>query len=102
LTVVSGTSAPPFQPLRHQGNVCHQGGFIEDQTDGSHWGPRPGSKADVQEVGTVFLEFSLGLLGLYCYDEAVPVLPVGPDIFCELHPKASTELHILTTFLKIG
>jgi hypothetical protein len=25
LTVVSATSAPPFQPLRHQQNVCHQG-----------------------------------------------------------------------------
>jgi hypothetical protein len=23
LTLVSATSAPPFQPLRHQGNVCH-------------------------------------------------------------------------------
>jgi hypothetical protein len=24
LTVVSATSAPPFQPLRHQRNFCHQ------------------------------------------------------------------------------
>jgi hypothetical protein len=24
LTVVSATSAPPVQPLRHQRNVCHQ------------------------------------------------------------------------------
>jgi hypothetical protein len=36
LTVVSATSAPPFQPLRHQGNICNLGGFIADQTDGSH------------------------------------------------------------------
>jgi hypothetical protein len=51
---------------------------------------------DVQEVPTV-LESSSGLLGLYgvwhCHDEAVPLLPVGLDSFCELHPKASTELH---------
>jgi hypothetical protein len=37
------------------------------------------------------------LLQLYgawhCDDEAIPLLPVGRDIFCELHPEASTELH---------
>jgi hypothetical protein len=33
LTIISTTSAPQFQPLRHQRNVCHQGGFIADQTD---------------------------------------------------------------------
>jgi hypothetical protein len=53
--------------------------------------------ADVQEVTTEVLEFSPGLLGLYgvwhCHDEAVPLLQVGLDVFCELHPKASTELH---------
>jgi hypothetical protein len=53
--------------------------------------------ADVQEVPTVVLEFSPGLLGLYgvwhCHDEAVPYLPVGVDFFYELHPEASTELH---------
>jgi hypothetical protein len=31
LTLVSATSAPPFQPLRHQRIVCHQGGFLVDQ-----------------------------------------------------------------------
>jgi hypothetical protein len=54
-------------------------------------------KADVQEVPVVVLGFSLGLLGLYeiwhCHDEAVPLLPVGLDIFCKLHLKAPTELH---------
>jgi hypothetical protein len=37
------------------------------------------------------------LLGLYgvshCHDEAVLFLSVGLDVFCELHPEASTELH---------
>jgi hypothetical protein len=28
LTVVSAPSAPPFQPLHHQWNVCHKGGFF--------------------------------------------------------------------------
>jgi hypothetical protein len=32
LTVVSATSAPEFQHLRHQRNICHQGGFFADQT----------------------------------------------------------------------
>jgi hypothetical protein len=52
---------------------------------------------DVQQVPTVVPEFSPGLLGLYqvwhCYDEAVPLLPVGLDVFCVLHPEASIELH---------
>jgi hypothetical protein len=51
---------------------------------------------DVQEFPTVVLEFSPGVLGLcevwHCHDEAVPLLPVGLDIFCKLHPEASTEL----------
>jgi hypothetical protein len=38
-----------------------------------------------------------GLLGLYvvwhCHYEVVPLLPVGLDVFCELHTEASTELH---------
>jgi hypothetical protein len=54
-------------------------------------------KAHVQDVPTIVLEFSLGLLGLYgvwhCHDEAVPLLTVGLDVFCELHSEASTELH---------
>jgi hypothetical protein len=29
------------------------------------------------------------------YDEALPLVPVGPDIFCELHPEASTEPHTM-------
>jgi hypothetical protein len=52
---------------------------------------------DVQEVPTVVLEFCPGLLGVYgvwhCQDEAVLLLPAGLDIFCELYPEASTELH---------
>jgi hypothetical protein len=60
-------------------------------------GPSPGCKADVQEVSTLVLEFSPGLLGLYevwhCHDEAVLLLPVGLEVFCELYPEASTELH---------
>jgi hypothetical protein len=52
---------------------------------------------DVQEVPSVVLEFSPGLLGLYvvwhCHDEAIPLLPVGLDIICELYSEASTELH---------
>jgi hypothetical protein len=31
LTVVSTTSAPLFQHLRYQRNVCHQGGFLADR-----------------------------------------------------------------------
>jgi hypothetical protein len=52
---------------------------------------------DVQEAPAVVLEFSPGLLGLYgvwhCRDEAVPLMPVGLDVFCELYPEASAELH---------
>jgi hypothetical protein len=59
--------------------------------------PGPGCKADAQEVPSVVLEFSPGLLGPYeawlCHDEAELHMQVGLDIFCELHPKASTELH---------
>jgi hypothetical protein len=51
----------------------------------------------VQEVPTVVFKLSPGLLGLYgvwhCHDEAVPILPVGLDVFCELHPEALTEFH---------
>jgi hypothetical protein len=72
--------------------------LLADQTDGSHYGQSPCCKADVQELPTVILKFSPGLLGLYggwhCRrDEAVPLLPVGLDVFCELVPEASTELH---------
>jgi hypothetical protein len=35
LTVVSATSTPPVHPLRHWRNICHQDGFLVDQTDGS-------------------------------------------------------------------
>jgi hypothetical protein len=59
-------------------------------------GPSLGCKAEVQ-VPTIVLEFYPGLLELYgfwhCYDEEVPLLPAGLDIFWELHPEASTELH---------
>jgi hypothetical protein len=50
-----------------------------------------------QKVPTIVLEFFHGLLGLrevwHCHDEAVPLLPVGLDAFCELYSKASAELH---------
>jgi hypothetical protein len=52
---------------------------------------------DIQEVSTVVLEFSPGLLGLYgvwhFQDETAPFLPVVMDVFGELHPEALTELH---------
>jgi hypothetical protein len=52
---------------------------------------------DVEEVPTVVLEFSPGLHGLcgvwLCHDEAVPLLPVGLEVFCELHPEVPTELY---------
>jgi hypothetical protein len=52
---------------------------------------------DVQEVPIIVLEFSPVLLGLYgvwhCHDKAVPLLPGLLDIFCELLPEASAELH---------
>jgi hypothetical protein len=68
--------------------------FLAEETDGSHYEPSPGCKADVQEVPTAVLEFSPELLGLYevlhCHDEAVSLLPVGLDVFCQLHPEAST------------
>jgi hypothetical protein len=50
--------------------------------------PSPDCKAEVQEVPTVVLELSSGFLELY-----VILMPVGLDVFCELHPEASTELH---------
>jgi hypothetical protein len=34
--VFSATFTPTFQTLRHQRNVCHQGGSLADHTDGSH------------------------------------------------------------------
>jgi hypothetical protein len=52
---------------------------------------------DVQEVHTVVLEFSPGMLRLYgvshYHDEALNLLPVGVDVYCKFHPEASTELH---------
>jgi hypothetical protein len=58
------------------------------------------SKVDVQEVPIVVPEFSPGLLWLYgvwhCHDETVRLLPVGLDVFYELHPEVSTELHSTT------
>jgi hypothetical protein len=43
----------------------------------------------------MFKKFSTGLLGLYevwhCHDEAVPLTPLGLDVFCELHPEDSTQ-----------
>jgi hypothetical protein len=49
-----------------------------------------------QEVPTIVLEFSPWLLGLYavwhCHDEAVNLVPVGLDVFYELHPESSIEL----------
>jgi hypothetical protein len=88
-TVVSATTAPPFQPLDHQRNVATKMVFSVP----NRWK----SLADVQEVPTAVLEFSPRFLGLYgvwqCHDEAVLLLPVGLDVFCELHPETSTEFH---------
>jgi hypothetical protein len=71
--------------------------FLAVQTDGIHWGPSLGCQVHIQEIPTVVLEFSPGLLMLYGVwhfrDEAVPLLPIGLDVFCEFHPEASTELH---------
>jgi hypothetical protein len=39
LTVVSATSTPPFQPLRHQRNVCHQCGFFSRPNRWKSLGP---------------------------------------------------------------
>jgi hypothetical protein len=36
MTVVSATSAPAFQPLRHQRNVCHISGLICDMLYATH------------------------------------------------------------------
>jgi hypothetical protein len=51
----------------------------------------------MQEVPTIVLVFSPGLPELcgvwHCHDEAVPLLPVGMDVFCKLHAETSTELH---------
>jgi hypothetical protein len=48
------------------------------------------------EVRTVRRMLSSGLLGLcgvwHCHDEAVPLLPVALDVFCELHLETSIEL----------
>jgi hypothetical protein len=67
---------------------------------------------DIQEVPTVVLEFCHGYLRLYgvwhYHDEAVPLLPIGLDVFCKLHPEASTELYSMMqnshfiTLLKMG
>jgi hypothetical protein len=29
----------------------------------------------------------------HCHDEAILLLPGGLDVFCELQPEASTEIH---------
>jgi hypothetical protein len=56
-----------------------------------------GCKVDVQEVLTVVLEFSPGLIKLYqvwyYQAEAVPFLPFALEVFCELHPEASIEFY---------
>jgi hypothetical protein len=56
-------------------------------------------------VPIVVLEFSPGLLVLHgiwhCHDEIVSLLPADLEVFCELHPEASTELHS-TMLLKMG
>jgi hypothetical protein len=69
-------------------------------------------KADVQEVPTVVLEISPGLLGLYgvwhYHDEAVPLLPVDWT-FCmnsisklEQNFTVQCRIHIFPTLLKMG
>jgi hypothetical protein len=52
-----------------------------------------GCKVDVQEVPTAVLEFSPRYVVWLCHDEAVLLMSVGLDVFCEFNPKASTELH---------
>jgi hypothetical protein len=51
---------------------------------------------------TVVLEFAPGFLRLYgvwhCHDEVVPLLPVGMDVYYELYPKASAELHSMVQY----
>jgi hypothetical protein len=51
---------------------------LADQTDGSHYGPRPSCMEVFQDVPTVVPIFSPGLLGLYgvwhCHDETVPLV----------------------------
>jgi hypothetical protein len=50
----------------------------------------------VQELPTVVPEFCPGLVELYGalhYDDEVPLLPVGLDVFYELHPEASIKFH---------
>jgi hypothetical protein len=43
----------------------------------------------------MFKNFSPGLLGMrgiwHCHGEAVPLLPVGLDVFCEMHSEDLTE-----------
>jgi hypothetical protein len=55
---------------------------------------------DAQEYSTVVVKFSPGLLWLYVvwhfHDEVIPLLPDGLEVFCELHPEASTVLHSMT------
>jgi hypothetical protein len=42
----------------------------------------------------MFTKFSQGLDGVgHFHDEAVPLLLVGLDVFCELHTEIATELH---------
>jgi hypothetical protein len=36
---------------------------------------------------------AVAVWGLALFDEAVPLLSVGLDVVCELHPEASTQLH---------
>jgi hypothetical protein len=85
--------------------------FLADQTDGSHYGPRSGCKADIQEVPAVLLEFSPALLWLYgvwhCHDEAVPLLQLAWAFSGNSIPKlrqnftVRCRIHISTTLQKI-
>jgi hypothetical protein len=101
-TVVSATSAPPFQSLHHQRSIYRQGVFfLVDQTDGSHEGPSSGCKLDIQ-VLIIVLEFSAELLGLcvvsYFHDEAVSILPFGLTFSINYIPKFRQKFTYDTEF----
>jgi hypothetical protein len=50
----------------------------------------------IKKFPSAVLEFSAALLGLFgvwhCHEEVIHLLPVGLEVFCEMYPKASTEL----------
>jgi uncharacterized protein (DUF2225 family) len=91
LTVVSATFIPPFQPLSHQQNVCHQRWYLADETEVTRL-----TRDHVQAVRRMFKKSLLGCL--CCMGSGIVMMKQYPScqlawIFSELHPDASTELH---------